>query len=120
VDPLVPGRGSSSEDNQIVLLEDDKVMVSLEDEERFIVPGDDTLVLLQVRSRLEPWLELVSWLLLELEVLDRSCSAGRFLPRPRPGAGSWNCRGGVSDMIVSNRVMFSMWGAYYIYPKKKK
>jgi hypothetical protein len=60
------------------------MMVSLEDEERLIV-----LVLLQVRSRLEPWLELVSRLPLELELLDRSCSAGRFVPRPRPAAGSW-------------------------------
>jgi hypothetical protein len=68
----------------MVLLPDDKVIVSLEDEERLMV-----LVLLQVRSRLEPWLELVSWLLLELELLDRSCSAGRFVPRPRPAAGSW-------------------------------
>jgi hypothetical protein len=48
VDPLVPGRGSSSEDSQKVLLEDDRVMVSLEDEERYIVPCDDTLELLQV------------------------------------------------------------------------
>jgi hypothetical protein len=101
----------------MVLLPDDKMMVSFEEEERFIV-----LVLLQVRSRLEPWLELVSRLLLELEleVLDKSCSAGRFLPRPRPAAGSWNCRGGVSDMVVYNRVMFSMWGGLLYIPKKKK
>jgi hypothetical protein len=65
------------------------MMVSLDDEERFIVPCDDTLVLLHVRSRLEPWLLLVSRLLLELEELDKSCSAGRFVPRPRPAAGSW-------------------------------
>jgi hypothetical protein len=68
----------------MVLLPDDKVIVSLEDEERLMV-----LVLLQVRSRLEPWLELVSRLLLELELLERSCSAERFVPRPRPAAGSW-------------------------------
>jgi hypothetical protein len=67
----------------MVLLPDDRMIVSLEDEERLMV-----LVLLQVRSRLEPWLELVSRLLLELELLERSCSAERFIPRPRP-AGSW-------------------------------
>ena len=63
---------------------------------------------------------LVSRLLLELELLDRSCSAGRFTPRPRP-AGSWNWRGGVSDMILSDgsdRIIFLCGGAYFIYPKE--
>jgi hypothetical protein len=97
----------------MVLLPDDKVIVSLEDEDRLMV-----LVLLHVRSRLEPWLELVSRLLLELDVLDRSCSAGRFLPRPRPAAGNWKWRGGVSDMILSDRIIFLCGGAYFIYPKE--
>jgi hypothetical protein len=51
VDPLVPGRGSSSEDSQIVLLEEDKWMVSFdEDEEIQMVPWDDTLEFPQVWS----------------------------------------------------------------------
>jgi hypothetical protein len=56
VDPLVPGRGSSSEDSQIVLLEEDRWIVSFDDDEEIqMVPWDDTLEFPQVWS----WLELV-------------------------------------------------------------